>query len=77
MMASDFGPGLRFSQIYSDTADVGVVVVGRTGKEVVYYLAETKRDREGDVQYWQFLPISEHTRRIPECRGTSVVIFND
>lgn len=77
MMASDYGPGLRFSQIYADAVDVGVIVVGKTGKEVVYFLDHTERDLENDVKWWRFRPTNESVRNVPSARGTSVVIFND
>lgn len=75
---SDFGPcGLRWYPIYPDACDEGIALVGKTGKVVIYYLNEVRRDADGDIQSWEFKPISEHARKWPEVAQTHITIFND
>ncbi len=77
--ASDFGP-LRdgiwwISRIYADAADVGIAIRSHhTGKVVVFGLVEQKKDREGDLQSWEF-EILDEFRKISTV--THVTIFND
>ncbi|RWZ87283.1 MAG: hypothetical protein EO766_12220 [Hydrotalea sp. AMD] len=67
-----------FHQIYPDTCDIGITLIShRSETEVTYFLNETFRDRENEVQYWTLLPTPESERKVPTCRGTFVRIFND
>jgi hypothetical protein len=34
-------------------------------------------DGEGDIQGWELRPSASEERRVPGCKGTKVVIFND
>ena len=62
-------------QIYPDACDVGINVVShRTGKEVTYVLAETKRSAYGDILHWVLTPVATSSL---EAADTSVLIFND
>jgi hypothetical protein len=68
--------GFEPAQIYRDAADVGLVLEGRTGKEVTYAFA--REDRFGEqVMGWRFVPTPESLRAVPRARGTSVLIIND
>ena len=67
-----------FHQIYQDSCDVGLTLVSAaTGKEVDYVVSLTEKDAEGDVQCWHLVPTKQALRKVPEARGTSIVIFND
>ena len=69
---------IPWSRLYQDACDVGIFLVSeRTGKVVRYYLAETKQDREGDIQYWMLVPVSEDVRKNPGAMGTKIMIWND
>jgi hypothetical protein len=42
-----------FGQVYDDAADVGFTMVSsRTGREVVFVVADEQRDGEGDILFW-------------------------
>lgn len=61
--ASDFGPGAfqaiftEQGRVYNDSCDVGFTLVSsKTGKKIIFVLAHTENDRDGDTQYWEFTP---------------------
>ena len=61
-------------QLYDDACDEGFVLVSeRTGAEIPMYLTKTERDREGDVQCWNFKSAS----RKPNEKDITVCVFND
>lgn len=73
--ASDIGY-TGCSRIYPDACDVGICLKShRTGKSLWFYLDETIRDPEGDVQAWVFKPSPEAER--DGASGLIVTIFND
>jgi hypothetical protein len=45
-------------RVYDDACDVGFTMVSaRTGRQVVFVLAEEKRDGEGDTLLWEYRSI--------------------
>lgn len=72
------GGGLQFHQIYDDACDVGIAIrVPKTGVIVWFYEALVQRDREYDIQWWEFVPITEHVRKYPALANVKVRIYND
>lgn len=77
--ASDLGlhagtePG---EQVFPDACDVGFTIISEvTGKKVRFTLSETKKDRDGDIQYWKF---TSYPRDLPrDVPSMYVIIFND
>lgn len=65
-----------YRQIYPDAADAGITIEGNNGS-VDYYIAEEKRDQENELQEIILLPTPESERKVPGCKGTRVVLFND
>jgi hypothetical protein len=70
-----------FVQVYNDAIDQGVRVVSVvTGKEVVYvvdgidYLAPHDCD---EIAGWRLIPTDESIRKVPQCKGTKMLIVND
>jgi hypothetical protein len=67
-----------WTRLYSDACDVGVVLVSqKTSKEVRYYLHDTHKDNDNDVQYWELLPCTEDVRKNPGVKNTKIMIWND
>jgi hypothetical protein len=65
-------------QIYDDAYDVGFAMVSCKTQHVVrFYLADEKKDCEGDVQFWEFKPIAEDVRKYKLASNLKVVVFND
>lgn len=60
-------------RVYDDACDEGFTVVGKTGREVVFVLDDEKRDDEGEVHYWTFVPARPGDRTLV----ASAIIFND
>lgn len=59
--------GRIYSQIYDDACDMGFYIEShRTGRWVLFTLAHTQKDREGDVLFWEFKSQS----------GVTVTVFN-
>lgn len=57
-------------RVYDDACDVGFTLISdRTGREVVFYLARTHCDDEGDFKYWEFHSLQRE--------GLVVTVFND
>lgn len=73
--------GQYLSRLYDDACDVGLCIVSHTtGKQVTYYMDKeytkgTVWDEE--ITHWTYLPTSESLRQVPDCKGTSVTVFND
>lgn len=66
-----------FSQIYEDACDEGLTLVSHaTGKEVDYVVSKIKR-KENEIQSWELIPIAKSIRRVRQCAGTRIIIFND
>lgn len=75
--ASDLGSNFRLGRVYDDACDMGFTLMSaRTGKEVVFYLSHTERDREGELLYDEFRAVPhQHVDAMTEC--AKVVIVND
>lgn len=68
----------HLQQIYNDACDVGFAIrSNKTGKVVTYYMTHEEKDNEGDIKWWIYEPTPESLRRVNECLGTKVMIFND
>ena len=68
--ASDFGDRMVADRVWLDAADVGMLIRNpRTGREVLFVLAEEERDREGDTVAWLY--------RAADASGLTVRIYND
>jgi len=68
----------HLQQIYNDACDVGFAMKSdKTGEVVTYVMNSVKKDEEGDVEYWTYHPALESQRKIPSCRDTMVMVFND
>lgn len=66
--------GNLMGQLWDDACDQGFVLVShRTGEEIPFYLDVTERDREGDIQCWNFKSASKD----PDMRYLTVSVFND
>lgn len=71
--ASDLSRTDFWSRIYDDACDVGFAIVSeRTGKSVVFYLAEQEHNGD-EITNWNFLPLNNEV--CPE--GVMAVVFND
>ena len=58
-------------RLFDDACDEGILIRStRSGKVEAFYLAETKRDADGDVTVWKFQPVK------PDLNCT-VLIYND
>ena len=79
--ASDLGirPGEDFiGQIWNDSADAGILIQSDMYPQPFsWYLLEEKKNADGDITSWDFLPTDESLRRCPEMRGWCVRIYND
>lgn len=60
-----------------DKLEQTVFVRSHTGTKVAYYLTQRVFDNEGDLVKYVFMPVSTELDRVPGCRGTSLVLFND
>lgn len=69
-------PRELFQRVYADACDEGFVVVGEQ-HDITYVLFETHTDNDGDVTHWTLAPSRESLDRVPACRHTLVVLFND
>jgi hypothetical protein len=64
-----------FGQVFDDSCDEGMTLVGKTGEEVVFCVDRTERDAEGDILFWILRPaVSLGRRQVPSC---TVQLFND
>lgn len=74
---SDMPQG-TFCRAYPDAADEGLLLVSvKTGAEVMYVENHQARDAEGELKYVEYVPTKDAARRVPGCRGTRVLLFND
>lgn len=48
-----------------------------TGVTVEYKLVDVSKNKEDDIQYWEYQPTELAARRNHHCKGTRVLIFND
>ena len=55
--ASDFGRDFPLGRVYDDAADLGFTLVSERG-ETVYAQDGEERDREGDLLYEEYAPVS-------------------
>lgn len=68
--------GSPMQRVYADACDVGLIVVGAQ-HEVTYILFETHVNNEGELTHWTLAPSRESIDRVPACKHTLVVLFND
>jgi hypothetical protein len=67
---SDLGREFNFEQVYDDACDEGMTLIShRTGQAVTCAVTHVERDREGDLLYWDLLPLGNKCFRVR--------IFND
>lgn len=75
--ASDCNGFDLFQQIF-DTCDQGFAMVStKTGEGCTFVLSEVKRDMDGDVQYWEFVPLRKEELSTPRMRAIKVLVYND
>jgi hypothetical protein len=68
----------HLQQFYNNARDIGFAMKSdKTGDVVMYAMNSVKRDEEGDIQYWTYHPTTESQQKVPGCRGTMVIVFND
>lgn len=77
---SSFGRGPVLELIYPDVPGLlrrrGLTIRGRRA-EVVYYLANELKDREGDLEAYLLLPTRESVKDVPAAANTQVLLLND
>ena len=67
-----------FSQVYDDACDEGFRIVSKvTGKSVVYVVDGHDYNADNEIQGWRLIPTRDSIRRVPECKGTHVLVIND
>lgn len=49
------------------------VISSHTGEEATFVLGYINKDREGDIQFWEFYPQADDVVTRP---GTKVIVFN-
>jgi hypothetical protein len=72
---SDFGRSFEFGQIYDDAIDLGITLQSQKDQTEVQFVVENeKRDREGDILWWDLQParLSDRSKY-----RFGVRIFND
>jgi hypothetical protein len=62
-----------FGQVYPDSCDEGLTVVGATGREIVFHIAADHHDRESELTHWTLEPANTADR----ATVAKMVIFND
>jgi hypothetical protein len=74
---SDLGRSFHFTRVYNDSCDEGLTIVSsKTGKEVTFAINKVDKS-EGDIRYWELLPVKESIQRVPAAKNCKVLIFND
>ena len=53
------------------------IISAKTNRKADFFLRFVKRDREGDVQFWELAPSTLSLKRFPKLNGVKVLIFND
>jgi hypothetical protein len=53
------------------------MVSAKTGERVLFIHTFTMRDRDRDVQYWEYHPAALSLKTVPGCWGVSVRVLND
>jgi len=74
-----------FSQVYDDACDEGFKMISKATGKAVYYVVDSEdrdgenedRDGENEILGWRLVPTRDSIRRVPECKGTHVLIIND
>lgn len=66
-----------FHQVYPDSADEGLKVVGNTGMEVDFVVNHVERDRENDLKFYKLIPTRESIRKVPALKNFEMILFND
>lgn len=71
--SADISSTRGLGQVYDDSCDEGLTIVGATGREVVFVVANVRTDVEGDIQSWELRPAH------PADRGlvAGVTLWND
>ena len=65
-------------QMYNDSLDLGFAMESaKTGKIVYFTLATAERDREGDMEFWTFVPTDQSVFENQLLNGVKVVVYND
>lgn len=68
---SDLGPQFKLGRVYDDACDEGLTLVSEwTGKEIVFAMHEELKNEEGDVEGWEFKPVSNSV-------NLTIILFND
>lgn len=79
--ASNLAPlrdGGPFGQVYDDACDTGCVFVNQeTGTEAVFAVFHVESNNEGELLYWDLVPIPETIRKHSQLRNVRVRVFND
>lgn len=75
--ASDLGEGSWSRQIYPDSIDRGITIIGKNGSAVDFVIEEEIRDEEGELLSWVLKPTADSIRKVPAARGIVVELFND
>lgn len=76
---SDLGRVDIHQRLYDDAADVGIAIRNsRTGNVTYWYMAEEKRDRDGDLEVTVYYPCADNTGRNRQLtQGWAIHILND
>lgn len=65
-------------RVYDDACDDGLVLISDvTGKSVTYVVVDTMTSRLASFSGWVLEPTQESVRKVPSCKGTQVIIFNN
>jgi hypothetical protein len=63
-----------FGRIYDDAVDEGFVLVNpKTGNETIWFLADVKRDCDGDIDHFELRPLQP----TPKQKGWKMFLLND
>lgn len=74
----DSNKELAWERVYTDACDLGLTIVSEnTGKYVTFVINESKYDDEGDLLYYVLGPTAKSMKEVPECKGLSMILFND
>jgi hypothetical protein len=74
------GQDRYLEQLYDDSDDVGLAIrFERTNEVAVYKLYQIKRNKSfpGEIASWEYLPSKDSVKKVPDCKRTKVIIFND
>jgi hypothetical protein len=69
-----------FGRVWDDSCDLGLTIVGKTGREVVFVIWADHRDAEGELTHWELRPAvgqRPHPGLIDQLVGVTLTLFND